>query len=209
MALETVISIPALRWDAPVPYLDAARRQEELVAEKREALILCEHPPTITLGTSARPEDLHFPSAHYQRMNVQIHKSPRGGRATYHGPGQLVCYPIINLRERNRTIQEHLRFLEELMIELCESYHIHAHRIDGKAGAWVEDRKIGFIGVRVRRGFAFHGFSINITPQKEAFRLITPCGMPDLCVTSIQEESGEAPSITEAADRIEALFFGI
>ncbi|MBN2328240.1 MAG: lipoyl(octanoyl) transferase LipB [Candidatus Omnitrophica bacterium] len=208
MARERHFPIPVHRWDAAVPYEEAARRQEESAAEGREALILCEHAPTITLGTSAGPGDLAFSSLYYERMGVTVLKSPRGGKATYHGPGQLVGYPILNLRQRGMTVHGYMRFLESLMIRLCAEYGVQARRIDGKAGCWIGEKKIGFIGVRVRRGFCFHGFSLNITPQREAFRLIVPCGMPDLHVTSLQEELHDsAPDLRQAADRMEELFF--
>ncbi|MGC9327628.1 MAG: lipoyl(octanoyl) transferase LipB [Candidatus Hinthialibacter sp.] len=208
MARESFSAISIYRWDAAVSYEEAARRQEEFAAEGREALILCEHAPTITLGTSAEPGDLAFSPLYYERMGVTVLKSPRGGKATYHGPGQLVGYPILNLRARGMTVHGYMRFLETLMIRLCAEYGVQAHRIDGKAGCWIGEKKIGFIGVRVRRGFCFHGFSMNVTPQHEAFRLIVPCGMPDLHVTSLQEERHDsAPDLWGAADQIEELFF--
>ncbi|MEW6236428.1 MAG: lipoyl(octanoyl) transferase LipB [Candidatus Omnitrophota bacterium] len=200
---------PVLRWGVDVSYEQASQMQEERVAQEKEALILCEHPPTITLGTSASRNDLVFSPIYYRRMGVTIHKSPRGGKATYHGPGQLVFYPILNLRERSLTVHEHLRLLEEAMIRLCAAYGVAARRIDGKAGAWVGDKKIGFIGVRVRKGFSFHGFSLNIKPQHETFRLITPCGMPDLCVTSLEEETGITHDLWKTGDRVIDIFHNL
>lgn len=200
--------VPVIRWDRSVPYLETAVRQEELVARQRETFILCEHPPTITLGTGADRNDLAFPSIYYERQGISIVKSPRGGKATYHGPGQLVVYPILNLRSRNWTIHAHLRFLESLMIFLCSRYGIHAQSIAGRAGAWVGEKKIGFIGVRVRKGFAFHGLSFNVTPQHEPFRWIIPCGMPNLRLTSLQEEmASECPDLWTVADIMEDTFF--
>jgi len=206
MALEVSPRLPALFWDVSIPYAETARRQEEWVAQAREILILCEHPPTITLGTAADESDLPLAPLVYERMGIPVFPSPRGGKATYHGPGQLVCYPILNLRERGLTIHAYLRFLEELMLSLCAAYGVNARRIPGKAGAWVEHRKIGFIGVRVRRGFSFHGCSLNVTPQQEAFRRIVPCGMPNLLVTSLQEETGLTLSWHEVADTMRERF---
>lgn len=220
MAHNRQTSIPVYRWDANVSYEEAARRQEELVAQGREALILCEHPATITLGTSSEPGDLVLPPDFYERKGIAVSKSPRGGKATYHGPGQLVCYPILNLRGRDITIHAHLRFLEKLMLRLCAFYEISAQRIENKAGAWIVgdqigernikgkiERKIGFVGVRVRKGYGFHGCSINVLPQAEAFQMITPCGMPDLHVTSIHEECTHRPTVWDAADVMETYFF--
>ena len=194
--------LPVFRWDQTVPYEEASRHQEEFVADEREAIILCEHPPTITLGTSAQQDDLAFSRGYYERMGVSVHKSPRGGKATYHGPGQLVCYPIVNLRRRSMTIHTYLRFLEEIMVRLCETYGVIAHPIKGKTGVWVDNRKIGFIGVRVRRGYTFHGCSFNVTSQCEPFRLIVPCGMPQLETTSLEEETGSPHAVWEVADRM-------
>ncbi len=210
MARNGALPLPVFRWDTSFPYEDAARTQEEWVADGREALILCEHPPTITLGTAASSSDLAFAPLYYERMGIPLLKSPRGGKATYHGPGQLVGYPILNLRQRGITIHEYLRFLETLMIQICETYGLAAQRIEGKAGCWIGEKKIGFIGVRIRKGFAFHGFSLNVTPQHEAFRLIVPCGMPDLHVTSLAEElGGIAPDLWSVADKIEEIFFDL
>lgn len=210
MARNGALPLPVSRWDTSFPYEDAARTQEEWVAEGREALILCEHPPTITLGTAATADDLAFSSLYYARMGIPVLKSPRGGKATYHGPGQLVGYPLLNLRQRGITIHDYLRFLETLMIRLCGEYGIAAKRIEGKAGCWIGEKKIGFIGVRVRKGFAFHGFSLNVTPQHDAFRLIVPCGMPDLYVTSLSEElGGDTPDLWSVADKAEEFFFDL
>ncbi|HXK96199.1 MAG TPA: lipoyl(octanoyl) transferase LipB [bacterium] len=208
MARERFPPLPVYRWGASVPYLEAARRQEEFVARRHECLILCEHPATITLGTGAGPEDLPGTGEFYRRQGIEICRSPRGGKATYHGPGQLVGYPIVNLRGRGITIHGHLRFLEELMIAACARFGVSAHRVEGKSGAWVGEKKIGFVGIRVRQGFAFHGFSLNITPQGDSFRWIIPCGMPGLEITSLHEEcNGHAVTVWEAAEAVEEAFF--
>jgi lipoyl(octanoyl) transferase len=208
MAFDGGNHVPILKIDASAAYEEVALLQEELVSQAKETLVFCEHAPTITLGTSAKNSDLAFAPDYYERLGVTLVKSPRGGKATYHGPGQPVCYPIINLRQRGMTIHEYLKLLESLMIEICSVYGIKAHRVDGKAGCWVEDRKIGFIGVRVRRGFSFHGFSLNIKPQREAFRMIVPCGMPNLHITSFEEEMDEKPlDLWDVAEAAERLFF--
>lgn len=207
MALDDSNSLPVFHWDSTIPYIETAQRQEAWVEEGREALIFCEHPLTVTLGTGANGSDLAFPTIYYERMGIAVHRSLRGGKATVHGPGQLVCYPILNLRERNITIHAYLRFLENLMLSLGAAFGVNARRIDGKAGAWVGEAKIGFIGVRVRRGFAFHGCSFNITPQHEAFHLIIPCGMPNLQITSLQECIQNPVSVWKAADIMKAQFF--
>ena len=207
MALELETPIPVLFWDTTVSYEETVHRQEAFVREEQETLVFCEHPPTITLGTATESGDLLFPKIYYERQGITIVPSPRGGKATYHGPGQLVCYPIINLRKRSMTIHAHLRLLEEIMLRLCALNEVRAQTIAGKTGVWVEERKIGFIGVRVRRGFVFHGCSLNITPQRDAFRMIVPCGMPQLHVTSLEEETGIRYSIRTIADKMQEAFF--
>ncbi len=208
MAREAFPPLPVYRWDASVPYREAARRQEECVARGHECLILCEHPATITLGTGAGPDDLAGDGEFYARRGIEICRSPRGGKATYHGPGQLVGYPILNLRGRGVTIHGHLRFLEELMIAACDRFGVSARRIEGRSGAWAGNKKIGFVGIRVRQGYAFHGFSLNVTPQHDPFRWIVPCGMPGLEITSLEEERGDrGVPVWEAAEVIEGVFF--
>lgn len=183
------MSLPVETWTVGSPYEQVSQRQEELISLKQERVLICEHPATITLGTRGVAEDLLFPSEHYEKQGIAVYKAPRGGQATYHGPGQLVVYPIINMKERGIKIREYLRLLESVMMNVCMQYGIQTHVICGKTGLWVDDRKIGFIGVRVRQGFSFHGFSLNVKPQHDPFRLIVPCGMPNLHVTSIEEES--------------------
>jgi lipoyl(octanoyl) transferase len=168
---------------------------------------LCEHPATITLGTGATADDLAFPAIYYERQGIPVLKSPRGGKATYHGPGQLVVYPLLHLRERGIPIHRYLRFMEALMILICAEYGVEAHRMDGKAGCWVGKKKIGFIGVRVRRGFCFHGISLNISPQHDPFRMIIPCGMPGLHLTSLEEETGQAVLFHDVSRQTQRLFF--
>lgn len=206
--MAAAVEPPVFRLETRVSYSEAVARQEACVEQREEALFLCEHPPTITLGTATEAHDLLLARDAYPERGVEIYEVPRGGQATYHGPGQLVMYPVVDLRKRGLTVHGYLRFLERFMIDACSIYGIQAHIIEGKTGVWVVDRKIGFIGVRIRRGFSYHGVSLNITPQHEPFRLIVPCGMPGLHVTSIEEETATpAPSLWQAADELQSLFF--
>ncbi len=191
-----------LRWNVDVPYAQAAKQQEEWVEQRQEALIVCQHPPSITLGTSTGSEDLTLPAETYEQMGYTVHKSPRGGKATYHGPGQLVFYPILDLRKRKIPLHAHLLILEHTMIHLCRLYGFEAQRFEDKAGCWVGNKKIGFIGIRVRRGMVFHGCSFNITPQQHAFQGIIPCGMPDLTLTSLEEETGQSQAFWHVATQM-------
>ncbi|MDP8243452.1 MAG: lipoyl(octanoyl) transferase LipB [Candidatus Hinthialibacter antarcticus] len=206
MTTETTV-INAVRMTVESSYAEVERFQESKVDCGEETLALCEHPPTITLGTATQDGDLLLPDEAYQKLGIVVHPVRRGGQATFHGPGQLVAYPILNLRERGLTIHTYLRFLEELLVEFCDDYGIEAQTIAGKTGVWVQDRKLAFIGVRVRKGFCFHGCSVNVTPQHEAFQRIVPCGMANLTVTSLQEETANfGINVWSAAGRIETLF---
>lgn len=198
--------IPEYRFGTGTPYMDVCAHQEQLIAGGREALNLCEHPPTITLGAASEPEDLVHSRVVYERMGVEVRSVPRGGRATYHGPGQLVVYPVVNLRARGVTLHAYLRMLEDMTMDVCREYGITARRVQDRTGVWVGDRKIGFAGVRVRRGFAYHGVSLNVRPQTEAFRLIVPCGMPRLALASLSEETGREVDVWDAADAFAGVF---
>ena len=204
MGLERIM-LTVQRLDTSVPYAEACRLQEDLVRRGEEALLLCEHPPVITCGTSSRPGDLLYAPVIYERQAIDVVRSPRGGKTTYHGPGQLVGYPIIHLRSRGLTIHAFLRLLEEILLEGCRRFGVAAQCCEGKTGVWCGPRKIGFIGVRVRRGFTFHGFSINVKPQQDPFRLIVPCGMPGLEVTSLEEECGVEWDLWSVADTLQTV----
>lgn len=199
--------IPVYRINTDTPYETVAARQEDMVNNSEEGLLLCEHPATITLGTSTEPSDLMHDVSYYAKKGFTVHKSPRGGQVTYHGPGQIVAYPVINIRKRGWDVNRHLRFLESLLIQTCSYYDIKAEAIAGKAGAWIGERKIGFLGIRVRRGFCFHGLSLNVLPQHDPFSTFVPCGFNQLHVTSIHEESPHTPTVWDVADIIETYTF--
>ncbi len=201
------LALPTIHKTTKDAYSEVELVQESLVERGEESLLLCEHPPTITLGAATEPGDLLLPESEYQSLGIELHSVRRGGQATYHGPGQMVAYPVLNLRQRGMTIHAYLRFLENLIIELCDEYGVEVHVIDGKTGVWAENRKIAFIGVRVRKGFCYHGCSLNVTPQHGPFERIVPCGMPNLTVTSIEEETGGSSlDVWSVADRFEVLF---
>ncbi len=195
------MSLPVEYWTVDHPYEQVSKRQEELIALRQEALFICEHPATITLGTRGVADDLLFPAEQYEKQGIHIFNAPRGGQATYHGPGQLVVYPVLNLKQRGIKIRDYLRMLEVVMMQVCRQFRVETHVICGKTGLWVDDRKIGFIGVRVRCGFSFHGFSLNIKPQHDPFRLIVPCGMPNLHVTSLEEEIKQTMDVFDVGSR--------
>lgn len=173
-----------------VPYVAAWTYQKSLVAERlenpqlKDRLILLEHPPVYTLGTGASTDFLHFDVLKSDR---EVHRIERGGEVTYHCPGQLVGYPILNLRYYQPDLHWYLRQLEELIICVLNIYNLDAYRIEGLTGVWVEGKKLAAIGIKVRRWITMHGFAINVCPDLTGFQAITPCGIKDKPVGSLAE----------------------
>ena len=176
-----------LEWridDRPVDYPAAVAAMEARVAairagRARELVWLLEHPPLYTAGTSARDADLLEPE------RFPVYRSGRGGQFTYHGPGQLVGYPIINLLRWNGGALKYVRTLERVLIDTLSEFGIHAEGEDRPTGVWVGEAKIEAIGVRISRGVTMHGFALNVDPDLSYFDHIVPCGMPGLEVTSM------------------------
>ncbi|MBI5369126.1 MAG: lipoyl(octanoyl) transferase LipB [Planctomycetes bacterium] len=151
------------------------------------ALLLLEHEPVITLGRNAKPANLLVPREVLEHARVDLVQTDRGGDATYHGPGQLVAYPIVRLRSLRRSLRDYVAGLEETMIRLAAEYGIVAARRPGAVGVWVGESKLGFLGIHVSRGLAWHGIALNVTTDLDAYRWINPCGMPGCPVTSLAE----------------------
>lgn len=190
-----------------VPYGEALELQKALVEERRagrlpDLLLLLQHPPVITLGVR-RDSRSHVTASEAQlaMRGIEVHETGRGGDVTYHGPGQVVGYPILDLRPDRCDVHRYVRDLEEVMIRVCADYGIAAHRVQGLSGAWVGTEKIGAIGVRISRWITSHGFAFNVTTRLEDFQLIVPCGIADRGVTSLRTLLGEEPSIMEVEDR--------
>jgi lipoate-protein ligase B len=173
-----------------VPYADAVAWQERLVARRlaggRDTLLLLEHPPVYTLGRGA--DERHLGSA--VAGDVAIVRAHRGGQVTYHGPGQLVGYPILDLRGLRTDIRWYLRMLEETLIAALAEWQIVGDRIAGQTGVWVAGRKIASLGVAVRRWVTWHGFALNVGPDLRGFAPITPCGIAGVQMTSVAREGG-------------------
>jgi len=150
--------------------------------EAPETLLLLEHPPVYTIGRGGRVTNICDRSIRVERIN-------RGGDVTWHGPGQLVGYPLINLAHRGRDLHRWMRFLEEFLLDALETFGVSAHRRTGVTGVWARGGKIGFCGVGVRRWITMHGFSLNVCPDIEPFSKINPCGFIDLPVTTMNMES--------------------
>ncbi len=162
-----------------------------------ETLLLLEHSPVYTIGRLRDQSSLGDPSL----LPAPVFETNRGGQATYHGPGQLVGYPILDLRERNRDLHAHLRNLEESLILACRDFGIPAARRDGLTGVWVENRKLASIGVGVRKWISMHGFAINITPESLLpFFAITPCGIDGVVMTCITHEAGREIRVADFSE---------
>jgi lipoyl(octanoyl) transferase len=181
-----------------VPYVVAWNYQKSLVAERLEnpqltdRLILLEHPPVYTLGKGANIDFVGFDWQKSDRAVLpsadrEIYRIERGGEVTYHCPGQLVAYPILNLKYYQQDLHWYLRQLEAVIISVFQSYNLDAYRIQGLTGVWLEGKKIAAIGIKVRRWITMHGFAINVCPDLTGFQAITPCGIKDKPVGSLAE----------------------
>jgi lipoyl(octanoyl) transferase len=194
-----------------VTYENGMRMQESLVALRQrdeidDQLLLLEHPPVITLGRGGKRENLLASPEMLDAWGVSFHETTRGGDITYHGPGQLVGYPLIHLGEGRRDVRKYVERLEETLIRTVAHFGITATRWEGKRGIWVGREKIGAIGVRVARWVTSHGFALNIDPNLAHFRLITPCGLHGTGVTSISRLARESVPM-ETVRRIYAAEF--
>jgi lipoate-protein ligase B len=190
-------------WLGRVDYPAAWAWQRELFlarldGECADSLMLLEHPPTYTLGRRALEEDLVYGDAQRAARGIALYKVDRGGRATYHGPGQLVGYPILALGERYDVVK-YLRRLEDVLIKTAAELGVEATRDPEHTGVWVGSNKIGAIGVKITRGITMHGFAFNVTTDLSMFGGIVPCGIQNRWVTSIQAETGRAHSVKEVA----------
>ena len=194
LALET-------RWLGRIGFAEALALQEELVRTKRahpeapDELLLLEHEPVYTIGRTPDQSSLRG-AAHLPHPLFPIN---RGGQATYHGPGQLVGYFLIDLHRYGRDLHRYLRWIEALLIELLARYEVHAAARAGLTGVWVENRKIASIGVGVRHWITMHGFALNVSGDLSAFDRITPCGITGVAMTSIENESGTIYEIESVA----------
>ena len=201
---------PTLDWDR-TGYADAWRKQEELVARRNageigDTLVFTEHEPVFTLGVRRGAEaHLLWDEAELARRGIAVCQTNRGGDITYHGPGQIVGYPIISLASR-RDLHAYLRFVEQVLINTVGTFGLAADRRAGKTGIWLGPRKIAAIGIAVKKWTTFHGFALNVNPDLAAFDGIVPCGITDGTVTSMTAELGSAPS-AEEVKRVLALEF--
>ena len=197
-----------------VSYPEALAMQRTLVEERRadrvpDLLILLQHPAVITLGVKGDGGRSNVVATldRLSELGIAVEETGRGGDVTYHGPGQIVGYPILDLRPDRQDVHRYVRDLEEVMIRTCAGYGLEAGRIAGLTGAWlgVENgpaEKIGAIGVRISRWVTSHGFAFNVSTRLDHFQLIVPCGIADRGVTSLEKATGRTIPIEEVEDRL-------
>jgi lipoyl(octanoyl) transferase len=206
-------------WLGTVEYGSALETQRSVVEQRKtgshhDSLLLLEHPHVVTLGRRADDNHLVSTRAELDSAGVDIFETDRGGEATYHGPGQLVGYPIIDVRVANLGPVTYVRMLEKSLIEALADFGVNAHLVDGETGVWVggiadekrdpssnpSGKKIAAIGVRITSGVTMHGFALNVSTDLKYFQHIIPCGMPDLPFTSIELETGKEVSVKKCGE---------
>lgn len=192
-----------------VPYAEALAMQRALVEDRRaeripDRLLLLQHPPVITLGVKGDGGRSHIVAsdAHLASLGVGISEAGRGGDVTYHGPGQIVGYPILDLKPDRQDVHRYVRDIEEVMIRVCADYGVTAGRVQGLTGAWVGAEKVGAIGVRISRWITSHGFAFNVSTNLDHFGLIVPCGIGDRGVTSLEKITGRHVPLAEAEELV-------
>jgi lipoyl(octanoyl) transferase len=219
-----------------VPYEQARQAQQRLEGERQrgaipDVLLLLEHPPVYTRGRRSTPEELPMGAQWYEMQGIEVRDTDRGGRVTYHGPGQLVAYPIVSLAPYGDDVHEYVRRLEQVMIGALAEHGVEAGVIDGLTGVWVgretptgdrraesppiwreigpstsEPRKIGSIGVHVSRGVTTHGLAVNVSNDLQPFEWIVPCGIEGVAMTSLAQELGAEQDMGAFADTVVARF---
>ena len=196
-----------------VAYGDALDLQKRLVEQRKAAeipdqLLLLEHPPIITLGVKTRDDRSHVVATPetLDHEGVEVFVSGRGGDVTYHGPGQLVGYPILDLRPDRCDVHRYVRDLEEVLIRAVAGFGIVSHRLPGLTGTWVGDEKLAAIGVRIARWVTSHGFALNVSTNLEHFGLIVPCGIADKGVTSLDKLSGRPIAMNDVENAVVEAF---
>jgi lipoyl(octanoyl) transferase len=196
-------------WLGRIAYPDALALQEKIVAEKLadperpDELLLLEHDPVFTIGRTPDRSSLRDPAS----LPHPLVTISRGGQATYHGPGQLIGYPILDLNRRGRDLHLYLRALEDFLVGVCARFGVVAQRREGLTGTWIGEKKIASIGVGVRRWVSLHGFALNVCGDLAPFAEITPCGIAGVEMTSLERERGSRLSVEEVAQHVARGFF--
>jgi lipoyl(octanoyl) transferase len=190
-----------------VPYEEARELQRRVAARRQrgevgDVLLLLEHSPVYTRGRRSRPEELPMGVGWYEAQGIEVVDTDRGGLVTYHGPGQLVAYPIVHLGAYGDDVHEYVRGLERTMIEALEEHGVTAGPREGLTGVWVEARKIGSIGLHVSRGVTTHGLAVNVNNDLQPFEWVVPCGIEGVAMTSLSRELGAEQDFDAFADSL-------
>ncbi len=194
-----------------VDYGEAYNLQKQLLEEHiqgkgRDSLLLLQHNPVITIGRSGSRDNILIPESALTAAGIETCEIDRGGDVTYHGPGQLTGYPIINLRHFRKDVHWYLRQLEETIIKVLAEYSITGERMEGYTGVWVGNEKVAAIGVGIRRWITYHGFAFNVYPDMSHFQMIRPCGITDKGVTSLEKLLGFRADMDGVVERTASAF---
>lgn len=199
-------AIKVVRLPGLTPYTEGLAIQDRTRAaiesgDAQDTLLLLEHAPVITLGRNADEKHLLQSRTALNAMGIEVLEADRGGDVTYHGPGQLVAYPIINLTHRKQSVGWYLRRLEDALINVLKQYDLSGTRVEGMTGVWVDGAKVAAIGIGVRNWITYHGIALNVAPRMEHFELIVPCGITNKPVTSLRSLMGDAtPAMAEVSE---------
>ena len=190
-----------------VPYEEARELQRALEARRQrdeipDALLALEHPPVYTRGRRSQPQELPMGAAWYEAQGIEVRDTDRGGLVTYHGPGQLVAYPIVHLGAYGDDVLAYVRGLERTTIETLGAHGVSAKTIEGLTGIWVGERKIGSIGLHVSRGVTTHGLAVNVNNDLQPFEWVVPCGIEGVAMTSLSRELGAEQDLGAFADTL-------
>jgi lipoyl(octanoyl) transferase len=194
-----------------VPYEEARGLQRQLEARRQrgevpDVLLLLEHLPVYTRGRRSQPEELPMGAAWYEAQGIEVRDTDRGGLVTYHGPGQLVAYPIVHLGAYGDDVHMYVRGLERVMIEALAEFAVEARTIEALTGVWVGQRKIGSIGLHVSRGVTTHGLAVNVNNDLQPFEWVVPCGIEGVAMTSLSRELGAEQDLGAFADAVVARY---
>ncbi len=201
-----VIHLGRVRYDEAIEKMKA-RAVQRTAGEVIDALFLLEHEPVFTLGRNADAANILVDRGFLASQGIEVAETGRGGDVTYHGPGQIVGYPVLDLKPDRKDVRKYVSNLEKVMIQVSQRYALQAGRQDGLIGAWIQgSRKIGAIGVRLSKWITTHGFAFNVAPNMDHFQLIVPCGIQHKGVTSLSKELGRTISMEEAYRAVEEEF---
>jgi lipoate-protein ligase B len=203
-----------VEWLGRRPYGEILEMQRALAAERiagarPDTLLLVEHDPVVTLGRSTKREHLLLSEKALAARGIELFDIERGGDVTFHGPGQLVGYPIFDLQQHRQDLHWYLRQVEQSLIDALATYDITGRRVEKYTGVWVENRKIASIGVHARSWVTWHGFALNVSTDLSYFDMMVPCGIPQVTMTSIARELGRAVSMEEVVDRVVTAFTSV